>query len=170
MFPERVFENPKHPRYGETFQVDTPTTLLAALEFENGMLGTLNISSDTYTSHAFNVGGTQGYLKLGDPNRFTDTLVLTRPGARPSEFPTPAPARGDPNDKDRQQLGEWNPEQSVELPLLHGFYESSRGVGPSGYVLRYFKWTASSLSRRYWPSRFGSYRWDSGVLQDRENL
>lgn len=129
LFPDRVYENPKHPKYGEIFHVDTPTTLLAALEFESGVLGTFHISSDTYTSHAFTVGGTQGYLKLGDPNRFTDTLVVTRPGARPSEFPEPAPVRGDPKDNDRQQLGEWNPEQSVELPLLHGFYESSRGVG-----------------------------------------
>ncbi len=131
LFPQRVFENPKHPKYGETFEVNTPTTLLAALEFENGMLGTFNISSDTYTSHAFNVGGTQGYLQLGDPNMFTDKLIVTRPGARPDPnlLGKPAPRRGDPNDDDSQQLGEWNPEQSVELPLLHGFYESSRGVG-----------------------------------------
>lgn len=62
---------------------------------------------------------------------FTDTLVVTRPGAKPDPnlLGNPAPRRGDPNDTDSQQLGEWNPEQSVELPLLHGFYESSRGVG-----------------------------------------
>lgn len=130
LFPTRVYENPKHPKYGEEFQVNTPTTLLAALEFENGVLGTFNISSDTYTSHAFNVGGTQGYLKLGDPNMFCDTLVVSRPGARPEAAPKP-PAffTAQDQDDDRQQLGEWNPEESVELPLLHGFYESSRGVG-----------------------------------------
>ena len=36
--PVRTFINPKHPRYGETMEIDTPTTLLAALEFENGVL------------------------------------------------------------------------------------------------------------------------------------
>ena len=130
--PVRIFENPKHPKYKENFEVNTPTTLLAALEFENGMFGTFNISSDTATSHAFNVGGTQGYMKLGDPNMFTDTLVVTRAGANPGggSQTNAIPVRGDdPNDNDRQQIAEFVPEQAVQLPLLHGFYEQSRGVG-----------------------------------------
>ncbi len=131
LFPERTFENPKHPKYKQQFIVDTPTTLLAALEFENGVLGTLNISSDTSTSHFFNVGGTDGYLTLGDPNMFGDKLIVTRCGADPGDVKLPAfmLRAQDPDDDDVQQLGEWVPEQSVQLPLLHGFYESSRGVG-----------------------------------------
>ncbi|MBR6404589.1 MAG: Gfo/Idh/MocA family oxidoreductase, partial [Lachnospiraceae bacterium] len=46
LFPERIYKNPKHPKYGQKFEVNTPTTLIAALEFENGVLGTFNISSD----------------------------------------------------------------------------------------------------------------------------
>ncbi len=132
LHPTRIYENPKHPKYEEEFTVNTPTTLLAALEFENGVLGTFNISSDTATSHAFNVGGDQGFFQLGDPNEFSSVLKVTRPGARPenSYGPTDFSFRNDVNeDDDVQVLAEWIPEQTVELPLLHGFYESLRGVG-----------------------------------------
>ncbi|MBE6954885.1 MAG: Gfo/Idh/MocA family oxidoreductase [Ruminococcaceae bacterium] len=136
MRPVRTFTNPKHPKYGEEFIVDTPTTLLAALEFENGVLGTFNISSDCSGSQAFTVNGTDGTMKLGDPNMFSDTISVTRAGAKPkNEFlsgltPTSGPSflKSD-DDDDRQMLAEFTMEQTVELPLLHGFYESSRGVG-----------------------------------------
>lgn len=134
--PIRTFTNPKHPKYGETFEVNTPTTLLAALEFENGVLGTFNISSDTESTHNFTVAGTQGVLKLGDPNMFSDTISVTRPGAKPKNemlaglTPTSGPSflKLD-DDDDRQMLAEFTMEQTVDLPLVHGFYESSRGVG-----------------------------------------
>ncbi len=135
MNPTRTFTNPKHPKYGETFEVNTPTTLLAALEFENGVLGTFNISSDCATNQAFTVTGTDGMMKLGDPNMFSDTLTVTRPGAKPENemlrglTPFSAGKAAEDPDPDRQQLAEFTMEQTVELPLLHGFYESSRGVG-----------------------------------------
>ncbi len=136
--PERTFTNPKHPKYGEKFEVNTPTTLLAALEFENGVLGTFHISSDSGTSRSFVVTGTDGTMYLGDPNSFCDVLTVTRRGARPEReriMPGMTPgargpvAQGGEVDDDRQQLNEFTREQNVELPLLHGFYESSRGVG-----------------------------------------
>ena len=135
LYPERVYTNPKHPKYGETFEVNTPTTLIAALEFECGVLGTFNISSDTETTQNFVVAGTEGVMKLGDPNMFSDTITLTRPGAKPANeylvglTPTSGPAKKADEDPDRQMLAEFTMEQTVELPLLHGFYESSRGVG-----------------------------------------
>jgi predicted dehydrogenase len=137
MQPQRVFTNPKHPRYGETFTVDTPTTLMAALEFENGMLGTFHISSDSYLSQSFVVTGTDGTLKLGDPNMTNGRLAVTRAGAAPSMemlMPGMQPgsgpvARAAGEDDDVQQLVEFTPPQTVELPLLHGFYTSCRGVG-----------------------------------------
>ena len=135
--PHRTFTNPKHPKYGEPFEVNTPTTLLAALEFENGVLGTFHISSDSQASQAFMVTGTDGTLKLGDPNMFNDTLTVTRPGAapetmriRPGQAPTAAGVPGAAvADDDVQQLAEFTMPQSVNLPNLHGYYESCRGVG-----------------------------------------
>jgi len=144
--PERTFTNPKHPKYGEKFEVNTPTTLLAALEFENGVLGTFHISSDSFSSQSFVVTGTDGTLYLGDPNMFNDEISVVRRGAHPEiarivpgMMPkTDAAGAGDV-DNDRQQLAEYVPEQRVTLPLLHGFYGgSNRGVGLADmcYALR----------------------------------
>ena len=147
LFPQRTFENPKHPKYKETFEVNTPTTLIAALEFESGVLGTFHISSDSFLSQSFMVTGSEGTMKLGDPNAFCDVLSVTRPGAKPPRemlMPgqQPGSARGlssaEEIDDDVQRLNEFAPVASVELPLLHGFYESMRGVGLADmcYALR----------------------------------
>ena len=134
--PVRTYANPKHPKYKETFEVNTPTTLMAALEFENGVLGTFHISSDSYASQSFVVTGTQGTLNLGDPNSFCSQISVVRPGANPTpewivagQTPQSAAKAAAQEDDDRQQLGEANPAQEVQLPLLHGYYSSSRGVG-----------------------------------------
>lgn len=134
--PKRTFTNPKHPKYGESFEVNTPTTLLAALEFENGVLGTFHISSDSFDSRSFTVTGTEGTLYLGDPNMFNDEISVVRRGARPEivriapgQQPESAALAGASEDDDEQTLVEPTPAQEVVLPLLHGYYESSRGIG-----------------------------------------
>jgi len=136
LFPERTYENPKHPKYKEKFIVNTPTTLLAALEFENGVLGTFHISSDSQMSHAFEVTGTEGTFTLGDPNMFNDSIYVSRPGAnppiirlKPGEQPHDDFAMAAGDDDDVQQLVEFALPQTVQLPLLHGFSDSLRGVG-----------------------------------------
>lgn len=137
LVPQRTYSNPKHPKYGETFEVNTPTTLMAALEFESGVLGTFHISSDSSSSHAFQVTGTEGTMNLGDPNGFSDRISVIRAGAAPTremivpgEMPRSNVVDGAAADEDdEQRLGESLPEQEVVLPLLHGFYSSSRGVG-----------------------------------------
>jgi predicted dehydrogenase len=136
--PNRSYINPKHPKYGKTFEVNTPTTLLAALEFENGMLGTFHISSDSYNSRSFTVTGTDGTLNLGDPNMFNDEISVIRRGAKPP-FARIAPGQQPDSrklgsatvesDEDIQKLVEFIPDQEIFLPLLHGFYESCRSVG-----------------------------------------
>lgn len=136
MNPHRIYSNPKHPKYGESFEVNTPTTLLAALEFENGVLGTFHISSDSFVSQSFVVTGTDGTIKLGDPNLFNDRLSVTRPGAAPEievvlpgQQPHMDEAAEDSADPDLQTLVEPTPVEEVSLPLLHPFYDSLRGVG-----------------------------------------
>lgn len=146
LFPERIYENPKHPKYGETFRVDTPTTLLAALEFENGVLGTFHISSDSFMSRSFVVTGTNGTMHLGDPNAFCDVISITRAGAKPPVerlMPGQQPGGKGPQqqaqtDDDVQTLAETVHIATVELPLLHGFSDSLRGVGLADlcYALR----------------------------------
>ncbi|MBO6159422.1 MAG: Gfo/Idh/MocA family oxidoreductase [Firmicutes bacterium] len=142
LHPERTYLNPNHPKYGEAFEVNTPTTQVAALEFENGVVGTFNITSDTQGTQMFTVAGTQGVLDLGDPNNFSDEIFLTRPGALPEKrFQLPGmkyDEKVEVKDNDVQQLGEWTPSARVQLPLLHGFYDSCRGVGLADmcYALR----------------------------------
>lgn len=122
--PNRTYINPKHPKYGEEFKVDTPTTMVSALEFECGVIATFHISSDTQYSQSFMVTGTDGVMKLCDPNAFSGTLSVIRRGAAPVAIP-----ESDDSDEFKQNLGENCPIQEVNLPLLHGFYASSRGVG-----------------------------------------
>lgn len=134
--PHRTYTNPKHPKYKEAFEVNTPTTLMAALEFECGVLGTFHISSDSSQSHSFQVTGTDGTLTLGDPNTFSDKISVKRAGAAPTiemvvpgQRPTSETGANAIDDNDDQTLGEPRPAQEVTLPLLHGYYSSSRGVG-----------------------------------------
>ena len=143
LFPDRVYENPKHPMYNEEFKVNTPTTLLAAREFENGVLGTFHISSDSMGSRSFMVTGTQGTMTLGDPNMFGDNISVTRPGAKFSFAQLGQKKRiswwdYDENDHDVQQLIEFTDSATVELPLLHGFTGLDRGLGLADmcYALR----------------------------------
>ena len=106
------------------------------MEFECGVLGTFHISSDSFESHSFMMTGTDGTLTLGDPNSFSDNIFVRRIGARPDrENMTPGqmpksnagkPAEGE---DDEQRLSEWVADQTVALPLLHGYSDSSRGVG-----------------------------------------
>ena len=134
--PHRVYLNPHHPKYGEPFEVNTPTTLVGALEFECGVYGTFHISSDSFESHSFVMTGTDGTMILGDPNSFSDHITVHRNGANPErESITPGqmpksdagkPATGE---DDNQVLGEWIDSQAVQLPILHGYSDSSRGVG-----------------------------------------
>ena len=39
--PDRMYDNPHHPKYKEPFRVETETTIAGALEFENGCVGTI---------------------------------------------------------------------------------------------------------------------------------
>lgn len=64
------------PRAGETIPVQTPTTIHALLEFENGATITLNVSWDVKAHRHDNMElyGTQGSLFVPDPNHFGGTL------------------------------------------------------------------------------------------------
>ena len=118
---------------------------MAALEFENGVLGTFHISSDSTMTQNFVVTGTQGALKLGDPNMFNAELKVTRPGAQPpvgflapGQQPKGMQSGAAEEDDDVQKLAELVIPDTVSLPLLHGFTDSCRGVGLADmcYALR----------------------------------
>jgi predicted dehydrogenase len=109
---------------------------MAALEFECGVLGTFHISSDSTGSFAFEIAGTDGLFKLGDPNSFRDKISVERKGAdphgegiRPGEMPRSEVGVIGDDGTDNQKLSEYVESQCVQLPILHGYSSSSRGIG-----------------------------------------
>jgi predicted dehydrogenase len=68
------------PRAGQTVTAEVPTTVVGALEFASGVVGSLTASFDVVASEAphLEIHGTDGSLRLGDPNTF-DGPVRYRP-------------------------------------------------------------------------------------------
>lgn len=126
MYPQRVYRNPRHPKYGETAEIHTPTSIAGALEFENGVHGTMLLTSDCTFKYFFQVMGTQGILELNDPNHFGGSVKLFRPGSTPIE-PDQDPAEAKRLGTDR-----------YTLPNLFPFRENSRGIGVAdmAYAIR----------------------------------
>lgn len=73
---ERVITS--KPRAGETVTVETPTTIHALIEFENGAIVTLGASWDTFAHghHNMELYGTEGSLFVPDPNFFAGDVVF----------------------------------------------------------------------------------------------
>lgn len=110
--PNRVFHHPQNPEYGQPMLVDhAPNCYAAAMQFENGVLCTLNMTSEVRGggSH-YAIHGTQGSLYLDDPNNFGGPLMIEL-----------AAGGG-----------------KMEVPLTHAFSDNMRGLGAAdaAYALR----------------------------------
>lgn len=121
-FPERRITS--EPKFGEMIQVNTPTHVVAALDFTSGAIASVITSFDLHdTTHStLVVYGSEGTLRLPDPNRFGGPLSLLRgpeaSGARDPLFQAgkaPRQARAEPT---------WE-----DVPLTHDFTDNSRGLG-----------------------------------------
>jgi len=101
-FPERTILS--EPKRGQKIQVDVPTHVAGVIEFANGAIGTIITSFDIFGGSdlpRIEIYGSEGTLKVSDPNTFGGPVLYRRKGAK-----------------------EWS-----EIPLTHGFAENSRGVG-----------------------------------------
>ncbi|KHF40536.1 Gfo/Idh/MocA family protein [Halalkalibacter okhensis] len=81
-FSERTITS--QPRYGEKITVQTPTYLSGTIEFTNGAIGTLITSFDTFTKVDYpniEIYGTEGTLRVPDPNTFGGPVLLRKPGS-----------------------------------------------------------------------------------------
>lgn len=132
--PVMKYTHPRHPKYGEDFEVNTPTSIFGALEFESGVHGTFHLTSDSYGSESFVLTGTEGTLDLGNPNNFDGTLRIHRSNMK--EKPMMFPGQGGPGGRGgngapvaASQLGEFAMPEVMDLPMLFGYNDSSRGVG-----------------------------------------
>jgi predicted dehydrogenase len=83
--------------------VEIPTHYSGALEFADGTVGNISMSFDVWTHSlpAIEIYGTEGTLKVPDPNFFCGPVYLRRAGD----------------------------EAWTEMPLLYPYAENSRGLG-----------------------------------------
>jgi predicted dehydrogenase len=73
---------------GETFKVQTPSTIGAVLDFEDGVVGSLAASCDCSGYFPrFEVYGTEATLVAPDPNRFGGPVALRHPHGKVEEVP-----------------------------------------------------------------------------------
>jgi predicted dehydrogenase len=77
------------PRYGQKMKVETPTTIHALLEFENGAAVTFNASWDVWQhGHApMELFGEEGTLYVPDPNFFGGVVRYTKRGEAVKKLP-----------------------------------------------------------------------------------
>jgi predicted dehydrogenase len=88
---------------GDIIEVEIPTHVTGILEFKNGAVANLTTSFDVWhhTLPPITIHGTEGSLRVGDPNQFGDVIHLRK--------------SGDPD---------W-----VVVEPTHTYTENSRGVG-----------------------------------------
>lgn len=127
-FSERVITS--KPKAGEVIEVNTPTHIAATLDFASGAIGTLITSFDLYdTTHShIIVYGTEGSLKLPDPNTFGGKIEKLQP-AHFARKRDPLSVGRTPDDKEDANTIErpvW-----AELPLTRPYITNSRGLGVS---------------------------------------
>lgn len=100
-FEERIITS--EPKKGTMIQVEVPTNINGILQFDHGAVGTIFTTFDVfYDKQArLEIYGTQGTLRVPDPNGFGGTIELLRP-----------------------EEGQFK-----EMPLLFDYKENSRGLG-----------------------------------------
>ncbi|MFB5662362.1 Gfo/Idh/MocA family protein [Alteribacillus sp. HJP-4] len=88
---------------GREIPVEIPTHISGVLDFENGAVGTIVTSFDTFGNNLprIEIYGERGTLSVPDPNHFGGTVRLKKMGD----------------------------ETFKEVPLTHGSIENSRGIG-----------------------------------------
>ncbi|MBY5362194.1 Gfo/Idh/MocA family oxidoreductase [Rhizobium leguminosarum] len=71
------------PKQGTTFKVGTPTSVLSLLEFDCGATVTFGTSWDVFrhSNHPIEFHGTEGSLRLPDPDNFGGSVALSSRGA-----------------------------------------------------------------------------------------
>ncbi len=78
--PERIITS--QPKAGKKIQVETPDHICGTIEFENGAVGTIIQSFATYFApyEPIMVFGTEGSMKVPDPNAFDGPVKVMKPG------------------------------------------------------------------------------------------
>jgi predicted dehydrogenase len=78
------------PSKNTRFKVGTPTSVLSLLEFGSGTMVTFGASWDVFrhSNHPIELHGTEGSLRLPDPDTFGGTVSLSERGSQWTDFPS----------------------------------------------------------------------------------
>jgi predicted dehydrogenase len=125
------------PLNGTVIKVDVPTHIAGVLDFANGAVGTLIMSFDVY-SHTLpwiEIYGSEGSLRVPDPNGFGGPIYYSRRGAPWSEIPllknNPDNSRGLGLTDMAEAISENRPHRASGelayhvLEIMHGFHDAS---------------------------------------------
>jgi predicted dehydrogenase len=106
-FPTRLITS--QPKYGKVIQVETPTHITGAIEFQQGAIATVIMSFDVWAHRlpCIEIYGTEGSLGVPDPNGFGGTVLLRK-----------------------KDSTEW-----VEVPHTHPYAEQNRILGLADMIL-----------------------------------
>lgn len=87
--PERLITAPG-PTHGTRFAVGTPTTITALVEFVSGATVTIGMSWDVFRhgNQPIELHGTEGSLRLPDPDTFGGSVAISRRGEAWEEHAT----------------------------------------------------------------------------------
>ncbi len=100
--PDRVEHRMGSATFGEEYKIETENVVVASLQYQSGVVGTLHMNSDSIIEETtrLEIYGTEGILYAGDPNCFNSKVYLKKISGEIFEF-----------------------------PYTHGYSEQSRGVG-----------------------------------------
>lgn len=111
------------PLRDTTFAVGTPTSVLSLLEFSSGAIVTFGASWDVFrhSNHPIELHGTEGSLRLPDPDTFGGTISLSERGADWRDFHSEGDLygainwpHGQPNRANYRMLGVADLARSIE--------------------------------------------------------
>ena len=100
---------PGREDFGQTFSTPNESQVSAILQMENGVTGTMHIDADTVSADEayFTIYGTDGMLKLTDPNQFGGDVLFYR-----------------------TVRDGWEPLKAQVLPPVSDLSDNCRGIGP----------------------------------------
>lgn len=86
-FPTRTITS--EAKKGQTIEVETPTHISGLLDFANGAIGTIVMSFDVWKHSlpCIEIHGTEGSLRVPDPNTFGGQVELAKAGGQFEEQP-----------------------------------------------------------------------------------
>lgn len=73
--PDRTYQNPNSPLYGQPMTVESWNNITGSLHFRNGTLGSFTMTSECGgNTNRFVIHCTEGKLVLGDPNNYESVI------------------------------------------------------------------------------------------------